>query len=303
MKHLIDVKSLDKTEIAQIISLARNFKLNKRTPSVQGKTACLMFFENSTRTKISFDLAAQKLGMNVIHFDGATSSFSKGETLKDTLENLYAIGVNNVIVRTKEDDFFERAMSEVSLPLSFVNAGCGTIAHPTQALLDFLTMLEKLATLKGKKVCIVGDAAHSRVARSNIEILNKYQAQVHVVAPEYFMPKDKRDDVTYHTDLVEGIKDANVVMALRIQKERFDSVDGYDVEDYIKNYRLSSRLFYEHCEHALLMHPGPVNRDVEVTSELLDSKRGKVILDQAQNGTYIRMAVLEMINATKKVAN
>lgn len=300
MKNLIDIKDLEKPEIAQIISLARSFKLKKRHPSVQGATACLMFMENSTRTKFSFDLAAQKLGMNVLHFDGGTSSLSKGETIKDTLENLAAIGVDNLIVRTKDDDFFTRTMQEVKLPLSFVNAGCGISSHPTQALLDFLTMLEKLATLKGKKVCIVGDVAHSRVARSNIELLNRYQANVHVVAPEYFMPDDKRDDVTYHTDLIEGISGANVVMALRIQKERFEGNDSCNFDDYVKKYRLNSRLMFEHCEHALLMHPGPVNRDVEITSELMDSKRGNTILDQAQNGVYVRMAVLEMINARRE---
>ncbi len=297
MKHLIDIKSLDKSEIAQIVSLARTFKLKKRQPSVGGSTACLMFFENSTRTKISFDLAAQKLGMNVIHFDGGTSSLSKGETLKDTLENLAAIGVDNLIVRTTEDDFIQRCMSEIKVPLSYVNAGSGTTAHPTQALLDFLTMLEKLATVKGKKICIVGDIAHSRVARSNIELLTRYQANVHVVAPEYFMPEDKRDDVTYHTNLADGIKDASVVMALRIQKERFDNLEGYDINDYIRHYRLHSKLIAEYCQYALIMHPGPVNRDVEITSELLDSKKGQTILEQAQNGTYVRMAVLEMLNA------
>lgn len=300
MKNLIDIKELEKPEIAQIISLARSFKLKKRQPSVQGATACLMFMENSTRTKFSFDLAAQKLGMNVLHFDGGTSSLSKGETIKDTLENLAAIGVDNLIVRTKDDDFFTRTMQDVKLPLSFINAGCGISSHPTQALLDFLTMLEKLATLKGKKVCIVGDVAHSRVARSNIELLNRYQANVHVVAPEYFMPDDKRDDVTYHTDLIEGISGANVVMALRIQKERFEGNDSCNFDDYVKKYRLNSRLMFEHCEHALLMHPGPVNRDVEITSELMDSKRGNTILDQAQNGVYVRMAVLEMINARRE---
>lgn len=297
MEHLIDIKSLDKTEIAQIVSMARLFKYNKRQPSVQGKTGCLMFFENSTRTKISFNLALQKLGMNVIDFNPETSSFSKGESLKDTIENLYSIGVTNLIVRTQDEKFFENVMKEVRVPMSYINAGAGTYAHPTQALLDFVTMLEKLATVKNKKICIVGDVAHSRVARSNIELLSRYQPYIHVVAPEYFMPEDKRSDVTYHTDLIEGIKDASVVMALRIQKERFDSIDGYDINDYIKKYRLNSRLLQEHCEHTLLMHPGPVNRDVEITSELLDSKKGKTILDQAQNGTFVRMAVLEKINA------
>lgn len=298
MKHLIDIENLIKPEIAQIISLARMFKLKKRQPTVQGKTACLMFMENSTRTKLSFELAAQKLGMNVIHFDGDTSSLAKGETMKDTIENLAAIGVDSLIVRTKDDEFFTRTMEEVKLPISFVNAGCGVSSHPTQALLDFLTMLEKLATLKGKKVCIVGDVAHSRVARSNIELLNRYQANIHVVAPEYFMPTEKRDDVTYHTDLIEGIKDANIVMALRIQKERFEGNDACNFEEYIRKYRLNSRLMFEHCEHALLMHPGPVNRDVEITSELMDSKRGRTILEQAHNGVFVRMAVLEMLGCS-----
>ncbi len=301
MKHLIDIKSLDKSEIAQIISYARLFKLGKRQSSVAGKTACLMFFENSTRTKMSFDLAAQKLGMNVLRFDGESSSLSKGETLRDTLENLYYIGAENLIVRTKEEDFIKRCIDEVRVPMSFINAGAGTQAHPTQALLDFLTMLEKLATVKGKKICIVGDVAHSRVARSNIELLLRYNANVHVVAPEYFMPSEKRDEVTYHTNLVDGVKDAWVVMALRIQKERFDSVDGYDIGDYIKNYQLNTQIFEQYSPHALLMHPGPVNRDVEVTSELLDSKRGKVILEQAQNGMYVRMGVLEMINKGREL--
>ena len=147
MKHLIDIKTLEKPEIAQILSMARSFKFKKRKPSVQDATACLMFMENSTRTKMSFDLAAQKLGMNVLHFNGGTSSLAKGETLADTLENLYALGVNNLIVRTSDDKFFERALNDIRVPLSFVNAGCGVTSHPTQALLDFLTMLEKLATV------------------------------------------------------------------------------------------------------------------------------------------------------------
>ncbi len=296
MKHLIDIKSMDKSEIAQIISFARTFKLGKRKPSVSGKTACLMFFENSTRTKASFELAAQKLGMNVLNFDCSTSSLSKGETIRDTIENLYAIGVNNLIVRTSDNNFFQRYRDEVKVPVSFINAGAGESAHPTQALLDFLTMLEKLATVKNKKICIIGDVAHSRVARSNIELLTRYYADVHVVAPEYFMPDDKRDDVTYHTNLIDGIRDASVIMALRIQKERFDELDGCDIEHFIENYQLNSELIQEYCEHAILLHPGPVNRDVEITSELLDSHKGRTILEQAQNGTYIRMAVLEMLN-------
>ena len=142
MKHLIDINRLEKSEIERLIEAAGEFKTGARKSSVAGKTACLMFFENSTRTKISFDLAAQKLGMNVIHFDGATSSLSKGESRKDTFENLSAIGIDTVIVRTTEDRFIDNSLKELALPLAFVNAGDGVTSHPTQALLDYFTMKE-----------------------------------------------------------------------------------------------------------------------------------------------------------------
>ena len=300
MKHLIDIKSLEKSEIAQIISNARMFKLGKRQSSAVGKTVCMMFFENSTRTKMSFDLAAQKLGMNVLHFDSDVSSLSKGETIRDTMENLYSIGVDNIVVRVTEEDFINRRILELKVPLSFVNAGSGTSSHPTQALLDFLTMLETLVSVKGKKICIVGDIAHSRVASSNIDLLTRFDANVHVVAPDYFMPKEKNSLVTYHTALPDGIRNADVVMALRIQKERFKNPDMYSINDYVKNYRLDSNLIEKYCPNAMIMHPGPINREVEITSELVDSPRGKAILEQAKNGTYIRMAVLEMLSTVEK---
>ena len=300
MKHLLDIKTLDKDTIAQIISNARMFKLGKRQSSVQGATVCMMFFENSTRTKMSFDLAAQKLGMNVLHFDSDVSSLAKGETIRDTMENLFAIGVNSIVVRTTEEDFIKRRLLELKVPLSFVNAGSGTSSHPTQALLDFLTMLEVLNSVKNKKICIVGDISHSRVASSNIELLTKFDARVHVVAPQYFMPKEKCSAVTYHSSLSDGLRDADVVMALRIQKERFKNIEEFSVNDYVKNYRLNSDLINKYCPNAMIMHPGPINREVEITSELVDSELGKYILEQAKNGTFVRMAVLEMLNMAEK---
>lgn len=292
MKHLIDINRLEKSEIEKIISLAEEFKAGMRKSSVAGKTACLMFFENSTRTKISFDLAAQKLGMNVIHFDGATSSLSKGESRKDTFENLSAIGIDTVIVRTTEDRFIDNSLKELLLPLSFVNAGDGVTAHPTQALLDFFTMTEKLGTMAGKKVCIVGDIAHSRVAKSNFALLSKFGAELHAVAPDYFRPKES-SGVIYHDSLAEGIENADVVMMLRVQKERLER--EFDGGDYIEKYQLNSEILGKYAPNAILMHPGPVNRGVEITSELLDSEKGKTVLEQAHNGVFVRMAVLEML--------
>lgn len=295
MKNLIDIKRLEKSEIERIIELAQEFKTGVRQSSVAGKTACLMFFENSTRTKISFDLASQRLGMNVIYFDGASSSLSKGESRKDTFDNLKAIGIDTVIVRTKEDGFIDSSLKELASPLSFVNAGDGVTAHPTQALLDYFTMKEKLGAVEGKKVCIIGDIAHSRVAKSNFALLSKFGARLHAVAPAYFKPANTDFPVHYHDSLEEGIKGADVVMLLRVQKERLES--AFNAQNYIDKYQLNSEILNSYAPNALLMHPGPVNRGVEITSELLDSERGKTILEQAHNGVFVRMAVLEIINS------
>ena len=300
MKNLIDIERLDKSSLEKIIKFAREFKTGKRQSSVVGKTACLMFFENSTRTKISFELAAKKLGMNVIHFDGATSSLSKGESKKDTLDNLSAIGIDTVVVRTTEDDFIEKALEEISLPITFVNAGAGTTAHPTQALLDYFTMLEYFESVAGKKVCIVGDIAHSRVAKSNFALLSKFGARLHAVAPAYFKPKKEKFNVIYHEELIDGIKNADVVMLLRVQKERLEANNTFNAENYSQKYQLTSEILEKYAPNAILMHPGPVNRGVEISSELLDSEKGKTILEQAHNGTYVRMAVLEMLNMAEK---
>ena len=300
MKNLIDIERLDKSVIENIIKRAKEFKTGARESFVQGKTVCLMFFENSTRTKISFDLAAQKLGMNVIHFDGATSSLSKGESRKDTLDNLAAIGVDSVVVRTTDNDFIDGALKEISMPISFVNAGAGTTAHPTQALLDYFTMLEYFESVAGKKVCIIGDIAHSRVAKSNFALLSKFGARLHAVAPAYFKPKKEKFNVIYHEDLVDGIKNADVVMLLRVQKERLESNSSFNPNNYSEKYQLTSEILEKYAPNALLMHPGPVNRGVEISSELLDSEKGKTILQQAHNGTYVRMAVLEMLNMVEK---
>lgn len=297
MKNLIDINRLEKQKIDEIINLAEEFKNGLRKSSVEGKCACIMFFENSTRTKISFDLAAQKLGMHVVHFDGATSSLSKGESRKDTFDNLSAIGIDTVIVRTKEDKFIDNSIKEISLPLSFINAGDGTTAHPTQALLDYFTMKQYLNSVSGKKICIIGDIAHSRVAKSNFALLSKFGANLHAVAPRYFRPEEDSFGVVYHDNLEDGIKDADVVMLLRVQKERLDVNSEFNVENYIQNYQLNRELLEKYAPKAILMHPGPVNRGVEITSELLDSERGKIILEQAKNGVFVRMAVLEMINS------
>ena len=231
--------------------------------------------------------------MNVLNFDIGSSSFSKGESIKDTFENLYFIGVDTVIIRHSENGIIDRILENISYPLKFVNAGDGNCAHPTQALLDYMTMLEKIGNVKGKKIVIAGDVAHSRVAKSNLALLKKFGANVHFCAPEYFMPENSEQyDVIWHDSLTEAVTDAEVVMLLRVQNERLDDETIKRCGNYADNYKLSSKILEKYAPEAILMHPGPVNREVEITSELLDSPKGVTILEQARNGLFIRMAVL-----------
>lgn len=296
MENLIDIERLTKEEITSLIDMALAFKKDTITSCAKGKSACLMFFENSTRTRFSFELAAKKLKMNVLHFDKDTSSVKKGETLKDTFENLYFIGIDTVIIRHSENKIIEKILKNISYPLKFVNAGDGNNAHPTQALLDYMTMTEKIGSVQGKKIVICGDVAHSRVAKSNLALLKKFDADVHFCAPDFFMPNNPQDyDVTWHSDIKEAIKDADVVMLLRVQNERLDSQTKEKSQVFSNLYRLNSQMLQQLAPNAILMHPGPVNREVEITSELLDSDKGMTILEQARNGLFVRMAVLNTI--------
>lgn len=297
MNHLIDIKSLSKEEIINIINVAKEFKNGKKESDVNSKTLALMFYENSTRTRCSFEIAGQKLGMNIINFDANHSSLSKGESLKDTIENLYFLGINAVVIRHSLSGIINNVMSQVKYPIKFINGGDGTHAHPTQALLDFYTMLEKIGSVENKKITIIGDVSHSRVAKSNINLLTKFGAQIHLCAPTYLQFENfEAFNVTYHNDVKSAISNANVVMVLRVQNERHDK-EGYpDSSEYKRLYEIDSKLLKEYAaEDVILMHPGPANRNIEVSSELLDNNVGKTILEQAQNGVYVRMAVLNTL--------
>lgn len=297
MNHLIDIKSLSKEEIINIINVAKEFKNGKKESDVNSKTLALMFYENSTRTRCSFEIAGQKLGMNIINFDANHSSLSKGESLKDTIENLYFLGVNAVVIRHSLSGIINNVMSQVKYPIKFINGGDGTHAHPTQALLDFYTMLEKIGSVENKKITIIGDVSHSRVAKSNINLLTKFGAQIHLCAPTYLQFENfEAFNVTYHNDVKSAISNANVVMVLRVQNERHDK-EGYpDSSEYKRLYEIDSKLLKEYgAKDVILMHPGPANRNIEVSSELLDNNVGKTILEQAQNGVYVRMAVLNTL--------
>ena len=297
MKHLIDIKSISKEEIENIINLAKEFKTGRKKSDVEKKTLSLMFYENSTRTRCSFEIAAQKLGMNIINFDANHSSLSKGESLKDTIENLYFLGVDAVVIRHSLSGIINNVMRLVNYPIHFVNGGDGTHAHPSQALLDYYTMLEKIGSVEGKKITIVGDVSHSRVAKSNISLLSKFGADIHLCAPTYLQFENEQAfNIHYHNEVKEAIDGSNVVMVLRVQNERHEK-EGYpDSSEYKRLYEIDTELLRKYAaKDVILMHPGPANRNIEVSSELLDNQVGKTILEQAQNGVYVRMAILNTL--------
>ena len=297
MKHLIDIQSISKEEILNIINLAKEFKKGIKKSDVENRTLSIMFYENSTRTRCSFEIAAQKLGMNTINFDAQHSSLSKGESLKDTIENLYFLGVNAVVIRHSLSGIINNVIKQIKYPICFINGGDGTHAHPSQALLDFYTMLEKIGSIENKKIAIVGDVLHSRVAKSNIALLSKFDADIHLCAPTYLQFENfEAFRVKYHNDIKSAIEGASVVMVLRVQNERHDK-EGYpDSSEYKRLYEIDTDILKKYAKNdVILMHPGPANRNIEVSSELLDNQVGKTILEQAQNGVYVRMAILNIL--------
>ncbi len=289
MENLIDIESMNNDEIEKIISLAKEYKFDNLRKNFSNKHAALMFFENSTRTRFSFEYAINSLSAHPYIFDNSKSSSQKGEEAYDTINNLSAIGIDTFIIRTK-DEFLIKDLKEKSYynKVHFINAGSGKTSHPTQALLDYFTIKEIFGEIKGKKVAIIGDIRHSRVAKSNIALLNKVGAKVVTSAPIYF--KEEIEGAKYVQNLDEAIKDANVIMCLRVQNERLEA--AINLEDFIKNYQINSDNL---PQNAVLIHPGPVNRGIEVSNELINSKRGQTILEQAENGKYVRMAILDLI--------
>lgn len=292
MRTLIDIKNLTKENILEIVDLAERFENETALSTCFGKHLALLFCENSTRTKFSFEMAANKLGLHIYDIDASKSSFSKGESMKDTIENLSAIGINGIIIRHSESGIIDKTIGEINCPMAFINGGDGNHAHPTQALLDFYTMKKHFGSVEGKKIAIIGDVRHSRVAHSNVELLSKFGAKIYFCAPKYF--EDATQDVIFTKNLEEALKDADVAMFLRVQKERLE--ERIPIFDYIHDYGLTMKKLKNFAKpEVLIMHPGPVNRDVEISSEVLDSEYGKTILEQAHNGVYVRMAVLDLL--------
>ena len=290
MKHIINIEDLTVEEINQIYNRASEFEKGIRKANHLKGHVVNMFFENSTRTKMSFEMAENKISANKYDFFADTSSIQKGEDLFDTINNLSAIGMNVVVMRHQDNNLIENlSKKNYFQEISFINAGSGTKSHPTQALLDFYTMKKHFMDLSNRTVVIVGDIAHSRVAKSNISLLKKLGTKIRCLAPEN-LTGEKIEGVEYYTSLKEAFEEADIIMALRIQKERIQ--EKIDFDEYIKNYQITK----ENLPYAaFLMHPGPVNRDIEISSEVLEMQNARTILNQAKNGVYVRMAVLDTI--------
>ncbi|MBB6097772.1 aspartate carbamoyltransferase catalytic subunit [Deinobacterium chartae] len=262
----------------------------KKVPALQGLTICTAFFENSTRTRTSFELAARRMSADVVSFAAGASSLSKGESLRDTIETLKAMRVDAFIVRHPASGAAHLVARYGGLPT--LNAGDGRRAHPTQALLDAYTLRRRLGSLEGLKVAIIGDVRHSRVARSNAELLPLLGAEVTLCGPAPLLPRElARPGVKLTTDPREAVKGAGAVMALRIQQERMAGGFLPSMAEYALSYQVNERLLAEAREDAVLLHPGPMNLDLEVSGSLARSERS-LIGEQVENGVAVRMAVL-----------
>ena len=296
--HLLGIKYLIKSDIDLIFKTADNFKkiINqpiKKVPSLRDITIANLFFENSTRTKLSFELAEKRLSADVINFSSASSSVTKGETLLDTVNNILAMKVDIVVIRHPNPGasvFLSR-----NIDAKIVNAGDGTHEHPTQALLDAYSIREKYGEVVGKKILIVGDILHSRVALSNIYCLQKLGAEVKVCGPSSLMPKHLDAlGVTHFSDLKAALEWCDVANILRIQLERQDVNYFPSLREYAMVYGVNKETLDGLEKEITIMHPGPINRGVELSSDVADSKHA-IILDQVENGVAIRMAVLYLL--------
>ena len=300
VKHLIGIKDLTVSDIELIFSTADNFKsvINrpiKKVPSLRDVTIANIFFENSTRTRISFELAERRLSADVLNFSSSQSSVKKGETLIDTVQNILAMKVDMVVMRHSSAGACKFLADNIDAVV--VNAGDGTHEHPTQALLDAFSIREKYGNVKGKKVAIIGDILHSRVALSNILCLHKLGAEVMVCGPPTLIPKFISSlGVRVEYDLMKALEWCDVANMLRIQLERQDIKYFPSTREYSMQYGLNKQRLDSLKKKITIMHPGPINRGVEITSDVADSDQS-IILDQVENGVAIRMAVLYLLAA------
>ena len=301
--HLLGIKDLSPSDISLILQTASRFKEVlqrpiKKVPSLRDVTIANLFYESSTRTRISFELAEKRLSADVINFSTSGSSVSKGETLLDTVNNILSMKVDMVVLRHSASGAPHFLAQHI--PAAIINAGDGINEHPTQALLDAFSISEKVGKLKGTKVAIIGDIMHSRVALSNIYLLKKMEAEVTVCGPPTLIPKyiSEALGVNVNYNLKETLEWSDVANVLRIQLERQDQVLFSSLREYSLAYGINRKLLDGLKKEVVIMHPGPINRGVELDSDVADSKQS-IILQQVENGVAVRMAVLYLLSGGK----
>lgn len=299
-KHLLGIKDLQKSDIESILTTAKQFKEVlqrpiKKVPSLRDTTIVNLFYENSTRTRISFELAEKRLSADTINFSSSGSSVSKGETLLDTVNNILSMKVDMVVMRHSASGAPHFLAKHI--PAAIINAGDGINEHPTQALLDGFSIQEKAGSLEGKNVVLIGDIMHSRVALSNIYLLKKMGAEVMVAGPPTLIPNQITEalDVRVEYNLKKALQWCDVANVLRIQLERQNQVLFSSLREYNLAYGVSKKLLDSLGKEIIIMHPGPINRGVEIDSDVADSKQS-IILQQVENGVAIRMAVLYLLS-------
>lgn len=285
MKHLLDLKSLRIEEINRILDEAEAFKAGKTYAGNRGKLVANLFFENSTRTHYSFMVAEEKLDMKVVDFAANTSSINKGESLYDTVKTFEALGVNALVIRATENEYYKHFIDTIKIPV--LNAGDGTGNHPTQSLLDLMTIKEEFGHFEGLKIAIVGDIKHSRVAGTNVEVMTRLGMDVYTSGPKEYEVAEYR-----HIDFDRAIEEMDIIMLLRVQNERHEEKMKMSNEEYLHLYGLDKAKVERMKEHAIIMHPAPFNRGVEISDEVCECEKSR-IFKQMSNGVFVRMAVLK----------
>lgn len=285
MKGLVTLKQLSVKQIVDLIDFSISLK-HGLCVSYSSKKFATLFFEPSTRTHYSFISAMHNLDIKVIDFNAGASSLSKGESLYDTVKTFEAIGCDGVVIRHSQDEYFKE-LENINIPI--INGGDGKANHPTQSLLDLMTIYEEFGKFEGLKCCIIGDIAHSRVAHTNIEVMQRLGMEVYISGPEEY-----NDGSAKYISVDEAIKTCDIIMLLRVQFERHTSKMGMSVEEYHKTYGLTMERVNQMKDHAIIMHPAPVNRGVELADEVVECSKSRIV-KQMTNGVYIRMGVISQI--------
>lgn len=294
LKHLVTMETLSNEEVLGLIKRGIQFKKGEvEIDHSRIYYVSNLFFENSTRTHKSFEMAELRLGMGMIDFDARTSSVNKGETLYDTILTMSALGVDICVIRHSEVDYYKQLIDSPTIQTSIVNGGDGSGQHPSQSLLDLMTIYEEFGGFEGLKVVIAGDITHSRVAKSNMQILKRLGAEIFFAGPKEWY-SEEFDIYGQHVPIDEIVEEVDVMMLLRVQHERHDGQGSFSKEEYNRQFGLTLDRYNRLKERAIVMHPAPVNRDVEIDDSLVEAPKAKIV-QQMTNGVFVRMAILEAV--------